>query len=102
MAESVDGRGNFPPSEPGKFGLHDRLPEHGVIEKVLAGQSQCRPRHFLKQVFGADPLAAGNHSWYKGALGKSPWGTPCKAKDRNGPCSTPFRSDPGKLTLTTS
>ncbi|WP_411838503.1 nuclease-related domain-containing protein [Paenarthrobacter ureafaciens] len=37
---------------------------------MLISQAERRPRTVLQRIFGADPLAAGNRSWYKGALGE--------------------------------
>lgn len=50
--------------------LVSRIPGQSVIEKVLEGQAQHPRRSFLQKLFGADPLAGGNHSWYKGAIGE--------------------------------
>ncbi|MFJ4210747.1 nuclease-related domain-containing protein [Paenarthrobacter sp. NPDC089675] len=46
------------------------MPGQGVIEHLLALQRQQRPRPFIHKIFGVDPLPAGSHSWYKGALGE--------------------------------
>lgn len=50
--------------------LKQRMPGQCVIEHLLALQEQQRPRPFVHRIFGVDPLAAGSHSWYKGALGE--------------------------------
>lgn len=70
MTGTSFGQDGAPGSWPGPWGLRDRLPGHALIEKVLVVQAQCRRRNVLQRIFGTDPLAAGNRSWYKGALGE--------------------------------
>ena len=70
VAENGTGRDDPDPTSTARWSLKQRMPGQGVIEHLLALQGQQRPRPFIHRIFGVDPLAAGSHSWYKGALGE--------------------------------
>jgi hypothetical protein len=70
VAENGTGLDDPDPTSPARWSLKQRMPGQGVIEHLLVLQGQQRPRPFLHRIFGVDPLAAGSHSWYKGALGE--------------------------------
>lgn len=70
MSQTETGRDDPGPTSTECWTLKQRIPGHGVIEHLLALQGQQRPRPFVHRIFGIDPLAAGSHSWYKGALGE--------------------------------